>query len=89
MHSRELTKLTFQDITHPDDLDNDLRQLSALHAGAIDTYSMDKRYIRKDGSIAWVSLSVSLVRGDAGEPRYHIAVAEDISERKLMEKPTD
>lgn len=70
-------------------MDNDLRQLRALHAGAMNTYSTDKRYIRKDGSIAWVSLSVSLVRSDAGEPRYHIAVVEDISQRKLIEKPCD
>ncbi|MBS3909631.1 MAG: PAS domain S-box protein [Actinobacteria bacterium] len=79
----ELTNLRFQDITHPDDLENDLRQLRALRAGEIETYSMEKRYIKKDGSIAWVNLSASVVRNDDGEPRYYIAVVEDISERKL------
>ncbi|MDP2156972.1 MAG: PAS domain S-box protein, partial [Nitrospirota bacterium] len=85
----ELTKLRFQDITHPDDLENDLRQARELLEGAINTYSMEKRYIKKDGSIVWVSLSASLVRSENGEPRYYIAVVEDISERKLTEKAGD
>ncbi|MDP2211767.1 MAG: PAS domain S-box protein [Candidatus Aquicultor sp.] len=85
----ELTRLSFQDITHPDDLEDDLRQARELLEGAINTYSMEKRYIKKDGSIVWVSLSASLVRSENGEPRYYIAVVEDISERKPTEKSTD
>ncbi|MDI6817333.1 MAG: PAS domain S-box protein [Actinomycetota bacterium] len=78
----ELTKLRFQDITHPDDLEDDLRQARELLEGVINTYSMEKRYIKKDGSVVWVSLSASLVRSENGEPRYYIAMVEDISERK-------
>jgi PAS domain S-box-containing protein len=76
-----LTK-TFQDITHPDDLDADLDQVRRVLAGEIATYEMEKRYIRADGSVIWVLLSVSLVRDDAGEPHYFISQIQDISARK-------
>ena len=52
-------------------------------------YTMEKRYVRKDGSPVWVNLTVSLVREASGEPRYFIAVVEDISERKRVEEERD
>ncbi len=63
----EMLALTFQDITHPDDLDADLEYIRQVLDREIETYSMDKRYYRKDGSIVWVTLTVSLVfdRGGA------------------------
>jgi diguanylate cyclase (GGDEF)-like protein/PAS domain S-box-containing protein len=73
---------TFQDITHPDDLDADLEHVQAMLAGDIRTYEMEKRYIRADGSVTWVLLSVSLVRDDADHPRYFISQIQDIDERK-------
>lgn len=82
----ELLEKTFQDITHPEDLGADLNQLRRLLAGEIGTYSMEKRYFRKDGSVVWINLTVSLVRGDSGEPAYLIAVIEDISRRKRAEE---
>ena len=82
----ELLRRTFQDITHPDDLDADLVFVRQVLAGEIPTYSMEKRYFRKDGSIAWVNLTVSLVRDEQGAPKYFISVTEDISERKLAEE---
>jgi PAS domain S-box-containing protein/putative nucleotidyltransferase with HDIG domain len=81
----ELFGKTFQDITHPDDLDADLAYVRQVLAGEIKTYSMEKRYFRKDGSIVWINLTVSLVRAADGEPKYFIAVVEDITERKQME----
>ena len=78
----ELLEKTFQEITHPDDLDADLEQTRRLLAGEIDTYSMEMRYIRKDGSIVWINLTASLVREPSEEPDYFISVIEDISERK-------
>jgi diguanylate cyclase (GGDEF)-like protein/PAS domain S-box-containing protein len=78
----ELLSVTFQDITHPEDLDADLEHVQAMLAGDIRTYEMDKRYIRADGSIMWVLLSVSLVRDDADHPRYFISQIQDIDERK-------
>lgn len=82
----ELLKLTFQDITYLDDLDADLEYIRQLLAGEIDTYSMEKRYICQDGSLVWINLSVSLVEDSTGEPKYFIAIIEDINERKQTEK---
>ena len=81
----ELSGMTFQDITHPDDLGEDLDQLRRLLAGEIETYSMEKRYFSKDGSVVWINLTVSLVRGASGEPAYLIAVIEDVSRRRRAE----
>ncbi|MFP5259882.1 MAG: PAS domain S-box protein [Acidobacteriota bacterium] len=81
----ELSNLTFAAITYPDDLDEDLRQVTRLRAGDCSTYTMDKRYARKDGQPVWASLTVSLLRDDAGAPLYYIAVIADISERKAAE----
>jgi len=82
----ELLQKTLQDITHPDDLEPNLEYRRQLLAGEIESFSMERRYIRKDGSIVWGNLTVSLVREPSGEPAYFIAVIEDISERKRVEK---
>ncbi len=81
----EMLEGSFQDITHPEDLDTDLEYSRRLLAGEIETYSVEKRYIRKDGSVTWTNLTASLVRGPSGEPKYRIAVIEDINERKRIE----
>jgi PAS domain S-box-containing protein len=81
----ELIAETFQDITHPDDLDADLVQARQVLAGEIQTYSMEKRYLRKDGRIVWINLTVSLVRKADGRADYFIAVAEDIDARRHAE----
>ncbi|MGF2037141.1 MAG: sensor histidine kinase [Nostoc sp. CmiVER01] len=80
--SEELQLLTFQDITHPDDLDADLKYVDQILADNIQTYAIEKRYFRKDSSIVWVNLTVSLMREPSGEPKYFISVVEDISERQ-------
>jgi len=82
----ELLKLTFQDITHPDDLNADLELFDAVIAGERDTYSMEKRYFRKDGSILWINLTVAVVRLRDGNPSYFISMIEDISARKEIEE---
>lgn len=81
----DLLDTSFQSITHPDDLSADVEQAAALLNGAIDTYSMEKRYIRRTGDPVWVNLTCSLVRTAGGEPDYFIAVIEDISQRKESE----
>jgi PAS domain S-box-containing protein len=85
----ELLETTFQEITHPDDLEGDLAQVRRLLADELRTYTMEKRYLRRDGSIVWVNLTVSLVRNASGEPAYFIAVVEDISERKKAQEERD
>lgn len=82
----ELLKLTFQDVTFVDDLDSDLEFIRQILADELQTYSMEKRYIRKDRSIVWIELTVSLVRDSAGEPDYFISVIEDISVRKAAQE---
>jgi PAS domain S-box-containing protein len=81
----ELQQLTFHDITHPDDLANDVDCARRLAAGEIPTYSMEKRYIRKDGQPVWIRLAGSVVRDDQGAPRYFIAAIEEIETRKKAE----
>ena len=81
----ELLARTFQDITHPDDLDTDLAQSERLLVGDIDVHTMEKRYFRKDGSVVWIELTVSLVRDSARAPKYFIAVVADISRRREAE----
>jgi PAS domain S-box-containing protein len=78
----ELNRLTFQDITHPDDLNTDLEYVRRILAGEIETYSLEKRYIRKDNTYIWINLTVSLVREASGEPKYFISVIQDITARK-------
>jgi PAS domain S-box-containing protein len=85
----ELLETTFQEITHPDDLEGDLAQVKRLLAGELQTYVLEKRYLRKDGSTVWVNLTVSLVRDASGEPAYFIAAVEDISARKQTEEERD
>ena len=82
----ELMNMTFQQITHPDDLEADLANVTQLLDGDIQTFSMEKRYIWPAGDIVWVKLTVSLVRSETKEPEYFIAVIEDIAERKQGEE---
>ena len=76
----ELLSLTFQELTHPDDLGTDLKRLSELLTGARVSYTMEKRYICKNGRAVWILLTVALVRRGDGSPDYFISVVEDISE---------
>jgi len=82
----ELKRLTFQQMTHPDDLSNDLIQLDKLLKGEIYSYTLEKRYFRKDNEIVWARLTVSLVRDAAYQPLYFIAQIIDISELKQSEQ---
>ena len=84
--NEEMLCANFQSITHPDDLQNDLDNMRLLLAGAIRTFTMEKRYYHKDGSIVWVNLTVSPMWHVGAEPDYHIAVVEDITERKRVEE---
>src|SRR3984893_1202799 len=82
----ELLARTFQDITHPDDLDLDLANVRKMLAGENDTYQMEKRYFHKNGAIVWVLLSVSLVRDEDAQPRFFISQIQDITGRKESER---
>jgi PAS domain S-box-containing protein len=82
---KEMLTKTFQDITHPLDLEVDLEYVRQLLAGETITYQMEKRYYHKRGHIVWVLLSVSLVRGSDRSPVHFISQIQDITERKEAE----
>ena len=81
----ELTQLTFHDITHPDDLDLDVKLAARLARGEIPRYTLDKRYLRKDGTAVDIELNASVLRDRDGAPLYYIAQIEDVTERKQAE----
>jgi PAS domain S-box-containing protein len=78
----ELLRLNFRDITHPDDLAEDLNHVHQVLSGQVSGFDMEKRYIRKDGAIIWVRLGVSVVLDGSGQAAYFVGVLEDISARK-------
>lgn len=83
----ELCRTTWQALTYPDDLDADLSFVEATVAGRIDGYTMEKRYVRKDGKTMLGRLSVALVRADDGQPRYFISQLEDIGKPPVAPAP--
>jgi PAS domain S-box-containing protein len=82
----ELTTRTFQDLTYPDDLANNLSELNRALVGEAESYCIEKRYIRKDGGIVWASLTVGCVRKMDGGVDYFVSVIQDITERKRVEE---
>ena len=82
----ELLLKTFREITHPDHLEEDVKDAEKLFSGQVENFSKEKRYIRKDGSSIWVNLTAALVRDSRGQPKYSISVIEDISARKRVEE---
>ena len=82
----EMESLDFQTITHPQDLQADLDNMEQLKSGAIRDFTMEKRYIHKNGSIVWVALTVSPMWKTGAAPDFHIAIVQDITARKTIEK---
>lgn len=82
----ELLSMTFQDITHPDDLALDLKSAEQLLTGEISNYHTEKRYIHKQGHDVWILLSASLVCQDNGLPLHFITQIQNISARKVSEQ---
>ncbi len=82
----ELTSIDWIQITHPDDLPEQLNKMAQLNAGEIPGYQMNKRYVRPDGSPIWISLTVAPVIVETGENPHHLAMVEDITERREAEE---
>ena len=80
----ELAELTFPALTHPDDVETDLELFASLLAGDRDSYELEKRYLRKDGTIVWGNLRVSLV-DLGGDTRNVMGMVEDVTARKAAE----
>lgn len=82
----ELLGRPFWDLTHVDDRETDVERFSQLMLAKTDTYTVEKRYIHKDGHQVWVAVAASRVDDAAGQPLYGISVIQDISERKKAEE---
>jgi len=81
----DFLRTTFQEITHPDDLETDLEYARRLVAGEITHYHMEKRYVRRDGTVLPILLSVALVREPDGTPAHFVAQVQDLtSQRRLV-----
>jgi diguanylate cyclase (GGDEF)-like protein/PAS domain S-box-containing protein len=83
--AEELLTKTFQNITHPDDIEISLHKVNQLLKGETKSYQLEKRYLHKNGNIIWVAISVSLVFSPDKKPLYYIAQIQDITAKKDME----
>jgi len=81
----ELIGRSVKDISHPEDRDLTDERRALMRAGKLGSVQFEKRYLRKDGRVVWVNLTVALVPNAKGEPQHEIAVMEDITERKERE----
>ncbi len=82
----ELLGMTIKQVSHPQDKNVTDEVRARLRAGLIDSFQLEKRYLRKDGTAVWVGLTISVARGPSGEPLHDIAVVQDISARKQAEE---
>jgi PAS domain S-box-containing protein len=81
----ELAGLSFQEITHPDDLRQDRENLERVLRGESGTFTVEKRYLHKNGSPVWTQLTASLIRDPGGEAEYWVGVVQDITDRRSAE----
>jgi diguanylate cyclase (GGDEF)-like protein/PAS domain S-box-containing protein len=83
----ELAAIPWTEFTHPDDIAPNVEQFQRLNAGEIQTFTLEKRFIAKDGTLRWAQLSSSMVRDEtSGDPAFIIGIVEDITERKMLEQ---
>ena len=82
----ELVGKTLSEVTYPEDLADDLARFDALTRGESSSYTMEKRFIRKDGTLVWARVTVSLQVDAAGKPTYCIKIIQDITDRKRLDE---
>ena len=83
---KEMQKMSFTDITHPDYVQKDVKQMERLLSGELSVYSTEKRYIAKSGKELWGLVQVSVVRNTAGKFRYYFAIINNITARRAAEE---
>lgn len=81
----EILGMTLRDVTHPDDIDAEPDNLRMMLEGKSDSFTMEKRYIRKDGDIVWGRLTAGVIRDIDGQPKYAVRMIEDITQHKLAQ----
>ncbi len=84
--ARELARLSFADITHPEDLEKEMPYIRQILRGELDSYRLQKRYIAKNREILWVNLTATVMRDPTGEILYALAMVEDVSDRFRAEE---
>jgi PAS domain S-box-containing protein len=82
----EILELKLEDLTHPDDVPASKEFIGRIRSGELPEYRMEKRYVRKDGTVIWVHLTVSIVRSVNGDPLYLVGFIDDITERRNAQK---
>lgn len=83
--SNELKGKTIAEITHPEDIEEDVRMARTLFAGGIPGYRIEKRFITKSGKTVWVNLTASVIRAENNDPLFGLGIVEDVTERKQLE----
>jgi PAS domain S-box-containing protein len=78
----ELSKLNVRDVTHPEDIEADVQSVQELQSGKCESFQREKRYVRKDGSVMWAELTVSVVRGYDGSPTHVVSHVQDITSQR-------
>jgi PAS domain S-box-containing protein len=81
----EILQFKVEQLTHPEDVPASLEFIRRIRDGELPEYRMEKRYIRKDGRVIWVNLTVSIVRSVDGQPLYLVGFIEDITQRREAE----
>ncbi len=82
----EVVTSDWMSITHPNDLQEDIDNMARLNAGEITSFRMNKRYFRPDGSVIWISLTVSSIKDEENSRRQHLGMIEDITDRVQKEE---
>lgn len=82
----EMHRVDWMQITHPDDIQPDLDHMARLNAGEVAGFQMDKRYLRPDGSVVWVRMTVAPLQGNPPESLRHLCMVEDITEQRQIEQ---
>ncbi|MDQ3926087.1 MAG: PAS domain S-box protein, partial [Actinomycetota bacterium] len=82
----ELLGMTFAEITHPDDRQENFEGFLQAVRGGASEYAVEKRYVRKDGQVVWASVNTTIVRDEAGQPLRAVAVFQDITARRQAEE---
>jgi diguanylate cyclase (GGDEF)-like protein/PAS domain S-box-containing protein len=82
----ELTAFTFEDVTHPDDIERSVEHSRRQLEGEVESLRIEKRFIRSDQNVVWVALTSTLTRDDGGSPLHFVAQVEDVTERVLAQR---
>jgi PAS domain S-box-containing protein len=84
--AEEMLRLHVSEVTHPEDREQDGQAFERVVRGDAPDYRMEKRYVRKDGTLVWVNVNMTVIRGADGQPLRTMATIEDITDRKRLEQ---